>query len=115
MNPAKEEIRSDLLKTVAAEIKAKGGNDFPLQHADATMGLQFFLGTMRPRITIEEACDALRSREPAYIAVRREAAREDIEKCLGGTRVYTLGSWTPEGEKDPFITILSNRETYRNE
>lgn len=115
MNPAKEEIRSDLLKTVAAEIKAKGGNDFPLQHADATMGLQFFLGTMRQRITTEEACNALKSREPAYIAVRREGAREDIEKCLDGTHVYTLGSWTPEGEKDPFITILSNRAEYRNE
>jgi hypothetical protein len=57
------------LKAAAQALRAQVGAEFPLTHVDAPMTLQFYLNTMRPRISYARAAELLRGPETAFVAV----------------------------------------------
>lgn len=107
MNVTKEERRSLLVKRAAKEIPA----GIELTYADSLMGLQFFRGTMQIHRNANEVCSLLASDAPVYVAVRRGETWEDIRDCYDGP-AYKVAEWIPEKEKEPFLTIYSNRESF---
>ncbi|HMZ52973.1 MAG TPA: hypothetical protein PK988_11970, partial [Candidatus Sumerlaeota bacterium] len=107
MNVTKEERRSLLVKRAAKEIPA----GVELTYADSLMGLQFFRGTMQIHRSADEVCSLLASDAPVYVAVRREETWEDIRECYDGP-AHKVAEWIPEKEKEPFLTIYSNRESF---
>lgn len=104
--------RTRLSKQAAAYIRHEVGAQFPIMHVDATMGVQFYLGTMRHRISHENARLALSSDKPAYVLVHDE---EDLEKLLRGSgyRLYEINQWTEPGENEPFLRLVGNRPNLR--
>jgi hypothetical protein len=57
------------LKAAAQALRAQVGAEFPLTHVDVPMTLQFYLNTMRPRVSYARAVELLRGEETAFVAV----------------------------------------------
>jgi 4-amino-4-deoxy-L-arabinose transferase-like glycosyltransferase len=59
-----------LARDFAKHLIAEGGEDFPFSHVDSPYALQFFLNTMRPEISYEEARGRLAANyQPDFIVV----------------------------------------------
>ncbi len=56
-------------RELAREIERVGGREFPLSHTDNPPGLQVYLNTYRPPITLEQAAQLLAGSNPVFIAV----------------------------------------------
>lgn len=95
------------MQELAAEIRARGGDDVPLVYMDAPFALQFYRNTMQPAISAERAAARLRGDAPIYVAVRDFAA---LQQQLGGTPVYEILRWPEKGE--PFVRIVGNRPQF---
>lgn len=105
----KEKLRSAASRVAAGEILEKVPGHFPLMHAGATMAVQFHLGTMRQRVTVDQAVEAVDSGRAAYVLVRDEETASAIRKKCDA-KVYRVGQWSAEAEGKPFLQLLSNRE-----
>lgn len=57
------------LKNLASRVERDGGMEFPLTHFDDPMGLQVYLNTLRPRVSLEHAAELLRGTEPVFVAL----------------------------------------------
>jgi len=68
------------VKTLAANLERAVGPEFPLTHVDDPRGLQFYLNSWRPKVSVERAAQLLRGAEPAFVALtdisKFEAARK---------------------------------------
>jgi hypothetical protein len=98
--------QSILLKHVADEIQRYGGSQFPLTHVDDPMGLQIYLNTWRPRVTLEHAAELLRGSDPVFVALKDPKKIEAVRKP-SDPPIYTV---VPSLEKKDYPAhIISNR------
>jgi len=95
------------LKKLAEEAETQGGRDFPLEHVDDSMAFQFYLDTLRPQISFEQAAELLRGPEPAFVAVNNLAKLEASRK-VGDPPLYKLFPSESESAECP-THIVGNR------
>jgi hypothetical protein len=91
------------LKAAAQELRAQVGAEFPLTHVDAPMTLQFYLNTMRPRISYARAAELLRGSETAFVAV------SDIGRLRAVWKDGELQEVFRRPVGSGFLRILSNQ------
>lgn len=102
-------LRSIQAQRAAADIRAVVGDDFPIMHVDGTMPLQIFRGTMRPRVPLEQAQEALDSNRAAYVVIHDR--RNYATLFPGGLGPhYELMRWEDDDPEDgPYMRLVSNR------
>jgi len=97
--------RTQGMQQLAAMVRERVGEQFPLTHIDDPFALQFNLGTMRRTVSFERAAELLREDTAAFVVVRDWSK---LEKLLGVTAnsLHQLAAWPSKGE--PFVRIVSN-------
>lgn len=101
------QVQSTLgMREVAATVRERWGERFPLVHVDTPFALQFYLNTAWPLASFERAAKLLQQDDPAYVAV------SDYDKLLAqfGAEAPTLHEitrWPAQGP--PVVRIVSNR------
>ncbi|HUJ10131.1 MAG TPA: glycosyltransferase family 39 protein [Verrucomicrobiae bacterium] len=97
--------RTQGMQQLAATIRDRVGEQFPLTHVDDPFALQFDLGTMRQAVSTERAAELLRGNSAAFVVV---GDWSKLKKLLGtaATSVHELAGW-PASEQ-PFVRIVSN-------
>ncbi|MFO1500483.1 MAG: glycosyltransferase family 39 protein [Verrucomicrobiota bacterium] len=97
------------VRAVASEIEKRGGKEFPLTHTDDPPGLQVYLNTYRPPVSMERACAILRGRETAFVAVTSPQLLEAFRQT-NDPPLYTLGE--SRGPVDRLqACVIGNRPT----
>jgi 4-amino-4-deoxy-L-arabinose transferase-like glycosyltransferase len=99
------------IKNLAREVETRGGRDFPLRHVDDSMAFQFYLDTLRPQISYEQAAELLRGPEPAFVAVNNLAKLEAARKS-DDPRLYSLLPTATGSNKCP-THVVGNRAELR--
>ena len=70
INPRKSVVKETIaLQTMAEQLKARVGAEFPLTHVNDLSALQLYLNTARPWVSAERAATLLRSSEAAFVGV----------------------------------------------
>jgi hypothetical protein len=95
-----------LVRDFANHLRAEVGEDFPFLHVDSPYALQFFLNTMRPEISYEEARRLLTGVPPAFVVVRR-MDRFEKETGLGAAALHIVARCPETGEA--YLVVLSNQ------
>ena len=99
--------RTVAVRTMAADLKALAGEQFPLTYTDSPFALQIYLNTMRPQVTAAAAAAMLRGSIPAFVATGDDDyARLKKELSTNSPAIYELARWPETGK--PFLVILSN-------
>ena len=99
--------RTIAVRTMAADLKALAGEQFPLTYTDSPFALQIYLNTMRPQVTAAAAAAMLRGSIPAFVATGDDDyARLKKEISTNSPAIYELARWPETGK--PFLVILSN-------
>lgn len=96
-------LRTEGMRCLAAEVRARIGKEAPLVYVDAPFALQFFLNTMQVIVPAEEAARQLDGSNTVYVAVCNKAK---VTSLLNSPS-YTVARWPETGV--PFVTILSNQ------
>ena len=93
------------VQQLAAKFEARIGNTEHLYFVDAPYGLQFYLNTMKQRISYEMAARLLNGNETVFVAVR---SMEALKKCLPpNATLHMVIRWPEAGSG--FIYLVSNR------
>jgi 4-amino-4-deoxy-L-arabinose transferase-like glycosyltransferase len=95
-----------LTRDFANHLRAQVGEDFPFAHVDSPYALQFFLNTMRPEISYQEARRLLTGSRPAFVVVWR-MERFEKETGLSVTALHIVARCPETGEA--YLTVLSNQ------
>lgn len=97
--------RTQGMQQLAAQIRDRVGEQFPLTHVDDPFALQFDLGKVRQTVSAERAAELLRGDAAAFVVVRDWSK---LKKMLGvaATSMHELAAW-PSSE-EPFVRIVSN-------
>jgi 4-amino-4-deoxy-L-arabinose transferase-like glycosyltransferase len=90
------------VQEVAQEFEARFGRYVPLVYADAPLGLQFYLNTMRPRVSLQEAAERLAGKESVLVAVQDIAGLKNY--LPPGIKVYEIIRWPEKGQS--FVSIV---------
>ena len=98
------------VRRVAKEIERRGGREFPLTHTDDPIGLQVYLNTYRPPVTLERAAELLRGPGAAFVAVNNRAALESLRRP-GDSPLHVLISDNGPVPKLG-VSIVSNRPDF---
>jgi len=94
------------LRTLAADLEARFGTPPPLLFADTPYTLQFFLGTMRPRVSLADAARRLAGNLPVMVAVKE---RHELDNALpADARLHEIARWPASGPA--LVTVVSNRD-----
>lgn len=109
-NPSRANHRSQLSKEIAAELVDAVGRDFPIMHLTNTMGVQFYMGVLRPQVTHEQAIEALLSDRAAYVLVRQEDDFIRLERWKDTQQKNLIRVWEEPGGINPFLRLVSNRQ-----
>ncbi|MEI7633080.1 MAG: glycosyltransferase family 39 protein [bacterium] len=99
-------VQTDGMRRIADTVLREGGAEFPLMHfGHAPYAIQFYLNTMRPRITLQQMRRALGLSEAVFIAVKEQ---KPLENLLGADapKFYEVARW-PDKDK-VFLKIVSN-------
>jgi hypothetical protein len=114
------------MKEMAGRLRGSVGAQFPLTYAGRTSSglylypLQFYLNTMRPHVTLDDAAALLRGSAAAFIVVGKapdpkedggEPPADPLDELRGklGTNappLYELARWPEQGQA--FLRIVSN-------
>ena len=93
------------VQQLAARFQERIGDTAHLQFVDVPYGLQFYLNTMKPRISYKKAARLLNGNDTVFVAVRSMAA---LKKCLPpNASLHMVIRW-PQAGSD-FIYLVSNR------
>jgi len=109
--PPQRVKESIISREAAAYIRESLGSEFPVMHVDSTMGTQFYLGTMRQRVSRDQARAALRSPRAAYVLVRGEESLAFLQADAGIHPIHEIKRWTVPGEEEAFLRLVSNRNS----
>lgn len=99
-------VRTTLgMREVAAIVRERWGESFPLVHVDTPFALQFYLNTTRPLASFEQAAQLLQQDYPAYVCV------SDYDKLLAqlgaeAPALHEITRWPDQGP--PLVRIVSN-------
>jgi len=111
----KEVIATARVKEFANDIRQKAGDSFPLMYVDSPYTLQFYLNTMTPRVSAQQAAQALASDYPAFVVVKDldhlntlldRNTNNGHDGAATLSNYYTVARW-PE-LKDGTLSIVSN-------
>lgn len=90
------------VQEVAQEFESRFGRKYPLVYADAPLGLQFYLNTMRQRVSLQEAAERLTNEKHVLVAVHDVAK---LKYYLSpGTKIYEIIRWPKTGQS--FVSIV---------
>ena len=95
-------IRTEGMRRIAGEVRAKIGDDAPLVYVDAPYSLQFFMNTMKRVVTPAEAARQLAGSNAVYVAVCNIT---NVTSRLNSP-VRTVARWPETSEA--FVTVLGN-------
>ena len=95
-----------LARDFANHLRAQVGEDFPFAHVDSPYALQFFLNTMRPETSYEEARRLLTGVPPAFVVVRR-MDRFEKETALNAPALRIVARCPESGEA--YLVVVSNQ------
>ena len=100
--------RSVLSREAAEYIEEATHSHFPIMHVDSTMAVQYYLGTMRPRITHAQAVEALASDHAAFVLVQD---KDDFDKVYwkNPDGIHIIKDWNESGRDYPYMRLLGNR------
>ena len=93
-------------REVAATVRERWGDRFPLVHVDTPFALQFYLNTASPLASFERAAALLRQDYPAYVSVS-DYDRLVAELGADAPALYEITRWPTNGP--PVVRIVSNR------
>ncbi|MBX7245018.1 MAG: glycosyltransferase family 39 protein [Candidatus Sumerlaeaceae bacterium] len=93
------------MREFAKSITDRVGPDFPLTYVRSPYALQYYLNTMRRRIPVEQAFEALRLPEAVFLVLKGDTRLEDYART-GLPQVHTVAKWPETGE--PVVKIVSN-------
>lgn len=99
-------VQESLAARQAARLIAERlGADAPVTYVDSPFAVQFFLGHVRPTVSIERAAELLRGEDAAWVAVCDFAK---LEAALGPNEglVREVLRWPETGE--PWIRVVGN-------
>ena len=89
-------VRTRVLKDLARSIEKQVGPNFPFTYVDSYYTLQFYLNTMRQRISLERASQLLKGSPAAFVMVRDlTRLRTVIDKT--GQQIYILEKRSAKG------------------
>ena len=91
-------------REVARQVEERFGRDAPIVYADASFGLQFYLGTIKRQVSLEEAAERLARNEPILVAVGNLARLRNL--MPPGAEIHEVTSWPGPGA--PVVTVVSN-------
>jgi len=94
------------MREVAAVVRERWGERFPLVHVDTPFALQFYLNTAWPLASFERAAQLLKQDYPAYVCV------SDYDKLLAQLgpetpALHEITRWPAQGP--PVARIVGNR------
>jgi len=98
-------LRTRALKELAEEIEREVGVNFPLTYVDSYYTLQFYLNTMRPRISLDRAAQLLKG-SPTVFVVVRDLARFKATAAKWSADFYVLKKREVKG--DTIAAVVSN-------
>jgi hypothetical protein len=101
--------RAQGMQAFVSVIRKHVGVHFPLTHVDTPFALQFFLGSMAPLASVDQAARLLSGPDAAFIAIRN---LDSLRRALGRTPtpLFVLAQWPPGGEAD--VRIVSNHDRF---
>ena len=99
------------VRDLAREIERVGGEEFPLTHVDGPTGLQAYLNTYRPPVTLERAAALLRGKEAAFVAVNNLKRLESVRQSNDPPFHVLLKTEGPVKELD--VQVVGNRPELR--
>jgi hypothetical protein len=94
------------MQQFAKVLERQIGSHFPLVHMDSPFALQFYLNTMRRRVSPSQAARVLASDYDAFVVVRDPSKLEAILDPTK-TAVHEVARWPLTGEA--YVRIVSNR------
>lgn len=103
-------FRSKLCEQIATELNDAVGREFPIMHLTNTMGVQFYMGVLRPQVTHAQAIEALLSDRAAYLLVRQEDDFTNLERWKDTEKKNLIRVWEEPDEVNPFLRLVSNRQ-----
>jgi 4-amino-4-deoxy-L-arabinose transferase-like glycosyltransferase len=92
------------VREVARQVESRFGRDAPIMYANASFGLQFYLGTIKRQVSLEEAAERLAGNEPVLVAVGNLARLRNL--MPPGAEIHEVTSWPGPGA--PVVTVVSN-------
>jgi hypothetical protein len=95
------------VRELAESIAQQVGPDFPLTHTDDPFALQFYLNTMRPTVSYEEAAQLLKGNAAAYVVVCSPGELH-LDRFPEGKPVYDVAQSARAGYHH-VLHVLSNR------
>jgi hypothetical protein len=98
-----------LARDFANHLRAQVGEDFPFAHVDSPYALQFFLNTIRPETSYEEARRLLTGVPPAFVVVRR---MDRFKKETGLTTATLHVSARCPGLGPAYLMVISNSSAH---
>lgn len=93
------------IKDLASAVRSQVGEQFPLTHLDSPFAIQFYLNTMHPWVSPEQAAELLRGDAAAFVVVRNFS---DLTGALGTNAppLHELRRWPEKGTA--LVRIVSN-------
>ncbi len=94
------------MRDLAASVRGRFGEGFPLVHVDTLFLLQFYLNTAWPLASAERAAELLKGDFPALVAVSDfDLLQSRLQP--NGPALFEFARWPKQGP--PFVRIVSNR------
>lgn len=99
-----EETRD--LEELARSLRKTAGSTIPITYTDCHYGLQYYLGTTYPPVSLDEAVELLRGDGAAFFAVHDP---EGLKRRMrpGDPELHVVACYPHSGE--PYASIVSNR------
>jgi hypothetical protein len=92
------------MRALARDIQRRFGEQFPLNHVDSPVALQFYLNTARPQISTSRAAEILSGDYPAVVTV---GDMEQLRSQLSSTTtLYEIARWPATNEAS--VRVVSN-------
>lgn len=98
--------RAQGMQEMARVIQERIGNGFVLTHVETPFSLQFFLNTLVPLTTPQQAAHRLSSADTAFVAVRDLEALQEL-LMPQPFPLYVVARWPATGEAE--VWVVSNR------
>ncbi len=99
-------------RQVGKDVTEQVGSEFPMMHLDPSISVQYELGRLRRRVSLEQARESLMSEEAAFVMVRRNQELEDLMFGYVGAYCHVIG-WWPYQDGDRGFRLVSNRSELR--
>ena len=94
------------LENLAKQVRQQVGSEFPLTHLDDHYTLQFYLNTMRPQVSLDQAAKLLSDPDHAAFVATRKGGELRAKLSGNAHPLFTVAQWPPAGT--PEVQILSN-------